>query len=362
MSKGSLGEFPFRRVKITFMIDETETDLRPRKPKKTRRNTLLVILGLFVVAAIVSGIFVVNLANSFNSQTQKIAQAFPEESTRPVKATEGPASKAQNILVLGSDSRAASVDMAEEGVASDQRSDTMMWVHIPGDGKNIVMMSIMRDTWVDIPGHGQAKINAAMAFGGVPLVVQTLEGMFNARLDHVAIVDFEGFKAITDALGGVEVNVPMAFTTGNNQYTFNAGPQVLNGDQALAFVRERYAFSDGDYQRVRNQQLFLKSVMNTALTPATLTNPAKISDLVSQVSPFISVDEGLDAAAMASLAVSLRDVRGANVLSFTLPNLGTGTSADGQSIVIKDDAAISGIADALASDTLVLHMDNNGLR
>ncbi|MHA7178309.1 LCP family protein [Arthrobacter sp. Sr24] len=344
------------------MIDETEMDLRPRKTKKTRRNTLLVILGLFVVAAIVSGIFVVNLANSFNSQTQKIAQAFPEESTRPVKATEGPASKAQNILVLGSDSRAASVDMASEGEASDQRSDTMMWVHIPGDGKNIVMMSIMRDTWVDIPGHGQAKINAAMAYGGVPLVVQTLEGLFKSRLDHVAIVDFEGFKAITDSLGGVKVNVPMAFTTGNNQHTFNAGPQVLNGDQALAFVRERYAFSDGDYQRVRNQQLFLKSVMNTALTPATLTNPGKISDLVNQVSPFISVDEGLDAAAMASLAVGLRDVRGSNVLSFTLPNLGTGTSADGQSIVIKDDAAIAAIADALASDTLVMHMDNNGLR
>lgn len=347
---------------MASMIDETEMDLRPRKAKKTRRNTLLVILGLFVVAAIVSGIFVVNLANSFNSQTQKIAQAFPEESNRPVKATEGPASKAQNILVLGSDSRAVSVDMAEEGVASDQRSDTMMWVHIPGDGKNIVMMSIMRDTWVDIPGHGQAKINAAMAYGGVPLVVQTLEGLFKSRLDHVAIVDFEGFKAITDSLGGVKVNVPMAFTSGNKQHTFSAGPQVLNGDQALAFVRERYAFSDGDYQRVRNQQLFLKSVMNTALTPATLTNPGKISDLVSQVSPFISVDEGLDAAAMASMAVRLRDVRGSNVLSFTLPNLGTGTSADGQSIVIKDDAAISAIADALASDTLVLHMDNNGLR
>lgn len=363
MSKGSFGEFPSRRVKITFMIDETGTVWRPRRAKKTGRNTLLVILGLFVVAAIVSGIFVVNLANSFNSQTQKIAQAFPEESTRPIKATEGPASKAQNILVLGSDSRAASVDMANEGAPSDQRSDTMMWVHIPGDGKNIVMMSIMRDTWVDIPGHGQAKINAAMAYGGVPLVVQTLEGLFKTRLDHVAIVDFEGFKAITDALGGVDVNVPIAFTSsGSEGFTFPAGSQRMNGDQALAFVRERYAFSDGDYQRVRNQQLFLKSVMNTALTPATLTDPGKISDLVSQVSPFISVDEGLDAVAMASLAVSLRDVRGSNVLSFTLPNLGTGTSADGQSIVIKDDAAISGIADALASDTLVLHMDNNGLR
>lgn len=348
------------RGMMASMMDETQPDVRPRTRRKTRRNVLFVFLGIFLVAAIVSGAYVFNLANSFNGQTQKIANAFPEESTRPTK--EGAAAKAQNILVLGSDSRGDSVDMANEGAASDQRSDTMMWVHIPGDRKNIVMMSIMRDTWVDIPGHGQAKINAAMAFGGVPLVVQTLEGMFNARLDHVAIVDFEGFKAITDALGGVEVNVPIAFTSsGSEGFTFAAGPQRMNGDQALAFVRERYAFSDGDYQRVRSQQLFLKSVMNTVLTPATLTNPAKISALVDQVSPFISVDEGLDAAAMGSLGVSLRDVRGSNVLSFTLPNLGTGTSADGQSIVIKDDAAISGIADALGSDSLVLHMEKNGL-
>ncbi|WP_186759415.1 LCP family protein [Arthrobacter alpinus] len=308
----------------------------------------------------VSGAYVINLANSFNGQTQKISNAFPDEATRPTKG--GMAAKAQNILVLGSDSRGDSVDMANEGAASNQRSDTMMWVHIPGDRKNIVMMSIMRDTWVDIPGHGQAKINAAMAFGGVPLVVQTLEGMFKAWLDHVAIVDFEGFKAITDALGGVEVKVPIAFTSsGSDGFTFAAGSQRMNGDQALAFVRERYAFTDGDYQRVRNQQLFLKSVMSTALTPATLINPAKISDLVSQVSPFVSVDAGLDAAAMGSLAVGLRDVRSSNVLFFTLPNLGTGTSPDGQPIVVKDNAAISGIAVAIGLDSLASYMKKNGL-
>lgn len=344
------------------MIDQFEAVQPVHKRRKGRRNVLFFFLGLFLVAAIASGAFVANVANNFNSQAHKIASAFPSDANRPAKAVEGPASNATNILLLGSDSRGDSVEMAETGAASDQRSDTMMWVHVPGNGKNVVMMSIMRDTWVDIPGVGEAKINAAMAHGGVPLVVQTLEGLFKSRLDHVAIVDFEGFKAITDSLGGVQVDVPIAFTSTFTKIDFNAGPQLMNGDQALSFVRERYAFTDGDYQRVRNQQLFLKSTVNTMLNPATLTNPAKVNDLVKQVSPYISVDAGLDAGALAGMAVRMRDVRGGDVKSFTLPTLGTGTSADGQSIVLRDDAAIAAIAKALADDTLVQYMGSAGLK
>lgn len=327
------------------------------KKKKTARNVFIILLGIVVIAALGGTAFVAKLANDFNSQAQKIANAFPEEEGRPAASKTG----AKNILLLGSDSRGDGVDMAEGGQASNQRSDTMMWVHIPADRKNITMMSIMRDTWVNIPGVGEAKINAAMAYGGVPLVVETLEGLFKNRIDHVAIVDFEGFKALTDSLGGITVPVTVPFTTTHGEHTFNAGPQLMNGDEALSFVRERYAFADGDYQRVRNQQLFLKSVMSTVLTPATLTNPAKISELVSNVSPYISVDKSLDAVTLGTLALGLRDIRSSNVISFTLPNLGTGTSADGQSIVIKDDAAVLGISEALTSDSLVSYLAANGL-
>ncbi|MDJ0316246.1 LCP family protein [Arthrobacter antibioticus] len=341
------------------MIPETDS-AQPsgtRRRSKTRRNVLFAFLGLFLVAAIIGTVFVANLARSFDSKTEHIANAFPDEASRPAKS----ASDAMNILMLGSDSRGDSLDMAGAGEASDQRSDTMMWVHIPADRKNIVMMSIMRDTWVDIPGVGEAKINAAMAYGGVPLVVQTLEGLFKQRLDHVAIVNFDGFKAITDSLGGVQVDVPLSFTTADDKFTFEAGPQVIDGDQALAFVRERYAFTDGDYQRVRNQQLFLKAVMNTALTPANLTNPVKINELVNKVAPSLTVDSELNSGAMGALALSLRDVRGSDVKAFTLPTLGTGTSADGQSIVLPDDAAIAAISEALSNDSLVAYMRGSGL-
>ncbi|MEC5178748.1 LCP family protein [Arthrobacter sp. CG_A4] len=333
-----------------------EEPQRPRtKKRRTARNVLLSVVAIFLVVAVGAGFFAFNLASSFNSKSQKIEQAFPEDAGRPAKVQPG----ATNILLLGSDSRAVALGSAEAGGSSDQRSDTMMWVHIPADHKNIYMMSIMRDTWVEIPGHGEAKMNTAMALGGIPLVVQTLEGMFGTRLDHVAVVDFEGFKAMTDALGGVNVNVHQAFNT--QQFSFPAGRQQLTGEEALAFVRERKAFSDGDYQRVKNQQLFLKALLTKFLTAETLTNPGKISSLVDTVSPYISVDSSLDGAAAGALAFGLRGVRGADVISYTLPTLGIGTSDDGQSIVLRDDAAIDGLRKALADDSLGSYLQGAGL-
>lgn len=343
------------------MSIHAERPVPARRRRHTRRIILLVILALFLAAALGSGAFVANLAHTYDQQTQKIPSAFPDETVRPVKATQGPAAQAMNILLLGSDSRGDSVDLAEGGDPSNQRSDTMMWLHIPADRKHLYLMSIMRDTWVDIPGVGPAKINAAMAYGGVPLVVQTVEGLFNSRIDHVAIVDFEGFKAITDSLGGVQVNVPLDFTTLHGNYTFKAGPQKLNGDQALAFVRERYAFIDGDYQRVKDQQIFLRAMLNGVLSASTLTNPLKVTDLVSKISPYISVDSGLDSGAIGALALSLNGIRGSDVITFTLPTLGTGTSADGQSIVNRDGPAIAAIGQALGNDTLGAYLKSAGL-
>lgn len=322
---------------------------------------MLGVLALFLAAALGSVAFVANLGHTFDTQTHKIPEAFPNETARPIKPTAGPAAQAMNILLLGSDSRGDSVDLAEGGDPSNQRSDTMMWLNIPADRKHLYLMSIMRDTWVDIPGVGPAKINAAMAYGGVPLVVQTLEGMFKTRIDHVAIVDFEGFKSITDALGGVEVNVPLDFTSLHGQFTFKAGPQKLNGDQALAFVRERYAFVDGDYQRVKDQQIFLRAMLNGVLSASTLTNPLKLTDLVSKISPYVSVDTGLDSGTMGALALSLKTIRGSDVRTYTLPTLGTGNSADGQSIVNRDDSAIAAIGKALDNDTLGAYLQSAGL-
>jgi LCP family protein required for cell wall assembly len=219
----------------------------------------------------------------------------------------------------------------------------------------------MRDLWVDIPGRGQAKINAALAYGGVPLMVQTVESLFNQRIDHVAMIDFEGFVGMTDALGGVEVNVTQPFVSPHSSKKYAKGPTVLDGKGALDFVRERYAYADGDYQRVRNQQAFLQALLAKNLSRDTLLNPVKIHNVISSMAPFVSADSGLNAGTLARLGLELRNVRSDDMEMFTLPTLGTGTSADGQSIVIPDRNAIAGLSRALADDSLDKFVASRGL-
>jgi polyisoprenyl-teichoic acid--peptidoglycan teichoic acid transferase len=335
----------------------------PAAKKHRGRKLLLGIALLVTVAAVVAGGYLFNLAQMFDNNSTKIERAFPEESTRPEKAqpAQGQAGNTpMDILLLGSDSRGATEADAENGVSTDQRADTLMLLHIPADRKNIYTMSIMRDLWVEIPGHGQAKINAALALGGTPLLVQTVESIFKQRIDHVVMMDFQGLKGLTDALGGVTVAIKVPFNSSHLKgRDFQTGPNTLNGEEALAFVRERYAYADGDYQRVRNQQDYLKAVIQKSIDGQTLSNPVTVNNMVGALSPYVSVDKALDAVTLAGLALQLKDVRAKNTVMFTLPTAGTGTSADGQSIVLPLPIAIEHISDALASDTLGNYVDEN---
>ncbi|MGX5714965.1 LCP family protein [Arthrobacter sp. MAHUQ-56] len=353
------------------------------------RTALLVLAGIVALVTAAAGAYLFNLGQTFDSQAKIIENPFPPESSRPQPGSQWPAGEAagqapdtpgnvpaagpaaggsagtaagsMNILVMGSDSRGATADEAVSGSSSNQRADTLMLVHVPADRSKIFAISLMRDLWVDIPGNGRAKINAALAYGGVPLMVQTVESLFNQRIDHVAMIDFEGFVGLTDALGGVEVNIKQPFVSAHDGFNFKQGPKVLDGRHALEFVRERYAFSDGDYQRVRNQQAFVKALFAKNLSAETLLNPVKVHNVVSSMAPYISVDRGLNAAALAGLAVELRDVRAGDMEMFTLPTLGVGTSADGQSIVLPNYAAIRDIGQALAGDSLDTYVASKGL-
>ncbi|MFJ6078676.1 LCP family protein [Pseudarthrobacter sp. NPDC092419] len=371
----------------------------PGKPPRHRlRRILLVLLAVAVLIPAAGGAFLFSLGRNFDSQSTTIENPFPDESLRPLPNARpaqplaggapgdvtgaapgsgpaaggttaeggtpagGPAAAgALNILVMGSDSRGATPGEALSGTNSNQRADTLMLVHIPADRSRIYAVSLMRDLWVGIPGYGTAKINAALAYGGVPLMVQTVESLFHQRIDHVAMIDFEGFKDLTDALDGVEVTITQPFVSLHGKFTFTEGPAVLDGEHALAFVRERYAFIDGDYQRVRNQQAFVKALLAKNLSAGTLLNPFKVSEALSAISPFISVDSGLNAAALARLALELRGVGPGDLVFFTLPTTGTGTSSDGQSIVLPDWDAVAAMGQALAGDSLDTFVANRGL-
>ncbi|MCU1517654.1 MAG: cell envelope-related function transcriptional attenuator common domain protein [Pseudarthrobacter sp.] len=365
---------------------------KPARRHRPFRTVLLVLLALLIAVPATAGAYLWNLGQVYDSATTKIDNAFPDESTRPKaavpraangtdgrvadalpggapaaapaagpEAAQADARTSLNILVLGSDSRGASSQEGLAGAGSDQRADAIMLVHIPADRSKIYSISLMRDLWVGIPGKGQAKINAALAYGGVPLMVQTVESMFNQRIDHIAMIDFEGFVGLTDALGGVEVDIPAPFVSYHDYFHFPAGLNTLDGAHALEFVRERYAYSDGDYQRVRNQQVFVRALLAKNLSADTLLNPIKVHNVVSAMAPFISVDDGLNAATLAGLAAELKDVRPGDMEMFTIPTRGTGTSADGQSIVLADPGAIAAISAAMAADTLGDYVAANGL-
>ena len=329
--------------------DDDQPTRRGRKKRLSRPAKTLIILastlvGVLVIIGVVAGLYAMNLARTFDDGTTTLPQAFPEESTRPAASDTG----AMNILLMGSDSRGDETNL-DDASSSDQRTDTMMLMHVDADRKNVYVMSIMRDLWVPIPGNGDNKINAAFAYGGSPLTVQTIEQLTGARIDHVAIIDFEGFAGMTDAIGGVDVVSDKAFTARGTQ--IQVGTNHLEGEDALNFVRERYSFTDGDYTRVENQQRFVQALADKLISRDTLTNPAAITDFVGSVSDYLTVDDTLDAGAIASLGVSLRDVRNENIKFFTIPTAGTGMIGD-QSVVLQAEGQMPALRDALANDTL----------
>ena len=330
-----------------------------RKRKRRMRGVLLSVVSLVVVAALGAGFYVFNLQHNFNSKSNTLAINYTEEqqSLRPVK---NPDDGSMNILMLG-------VDHADENEAESaaldgavsQRSDSMMLVHIPEDRKQIYVMSLVRDMWVDVPGYGQHKLNAAVELGGVPLLMQTVEGLFDTKVDHVAMIDFAGFRELSTALGGVKVTNEIPFTANDTDYFYPEGEITLEGDRALRFVRERKSFSDGDYQRVKNQRTFLMAAVNQMLSNDTLTNPTKLYNIVDKVSPYLTFDSEFDAATMVGLGMQLKNVDTEKLEMFTMPTAGSSISPDGQSIELASELAVAQISEALQTDSMVEYLAEN---
>ncbi|GAA2044931.1 hypothetical protein GCM10009720_27320 [Yaniella flava] len=299
-------------------------------------GSVALVTGATVAAA--SG-FSAQLAQDFDTNSETIETGIDHS----VEAFED---GEMNILVLGSDAR-------EDEAAEEQRSDTMMLVHIPESRDEMFVMSIMRDLWVEIPEVGMSKVNAAQSHGGYPKTIETVEGLTGADIDHMVIVDFDGFSELTTALGGVEIDNDMAFSAGQVHPSYYPEGNIrLEGTDALRFVRERKAFTDGDYQRVKNQQKFLTGLASQVLGSETLTDPSKISGMVSSFSPYLTVDESLDAETLVGYGMSMSELRPSNITSFTIPNAGTGTTAGGASVVWPDEEALVDIRSAMDEGTM----------
>lgn len=335
-----------------FAETPSAPDPAPKKKRRGLRNTLIVLGSLIVLLGIAAGILYALLANSYN-EIERVSVEQDPSLERPAATVVEPGEKAPiNILLLGSDSRDTTDSTATAEDLKGFRSDTIMVAQVSPDREHVTMMSIMRDNWVNIQGFGEAKINAAVAYGGIPLAVNTIENFIGARIDHVALIDFESFKGLTDAVGGVTVQNDIPFTSYHGKFTFEEGTITLSGDEALGFVRERYAFSDGDYQRARNQQAYLKGLTKALLSRDTLGDVGKLSDSFQALTPYLTFDAGLDLPAAVRLGFDMRKVRADDITFFTSPTLGTGTSADGQSIVIPDQTELERVREAFQSGTV----------
>lgn len=317
------------------------------KPVNKKKRALIITASIMAVLGIAAASAYWVVASSFNEVKKVSIEADPQLKRPAVKKHE-----AVNILLLGSDSRKS---MGGDPNLTGFRSDVIMVAQISPDGQDVTVMSIMRDNWVDIQGKGPAKINAAFSYGGLPLAVNTVENFIGARIDHVAIVDFESFKGLTDAVGGVTVQNAIPFNSAHGGF-FNAGEINMNGTQALSYVRERYAFGDGDYQRVRNQQAFIRGLMSKVMSGETLSNPGRINQVFQSIKPYLIVDDGLNLQTLVALGIKSKSVRADSIQFFTSPNLGTGRSPDGQSIVVPDEAALPALREAFATGRLAEYL------
>ncbi|MFI6164696.1 MULTISPECIES: LCP family protein [Micromonospora] len=269
---------------------------------------------------------------------------------RPPKAVDG----ALNILLVGSDSRDPDAPVDQQ---SQWRADTIIVMHIPADHKSAYLVSIPRDLYVPIPENAQAdcasgqraKINAAFAFGGLPLAVKTVECFTDVRIDNVMAIDFAGFKQVTDALGGVDLKVERSITSIHKPFRkFTKGTMHMNGAEALDWIRQRKQFPDGDFARMRHQQEFLKALMDKAASTGTLTNPKKLNAFLQSVTDAVTVDQGFS---LVDMALQFRSLRGENLIFVTSPNSGSDT-INGESVVVSDREKALAMYQAMTADKM----------
>ncbi len=333
---------------------------RPEQRRSRRALVVTLCLLLSLVLVAVGGVW--GLQRWLVGRVDTFADPFTGLTDRPPAASPAATAEAgatpKTLLLLGSDSRISAGDPASWQRGA-QRTDTMMLVHLPADRGAAYIMSVPRDSWVEIPGHGQAKINAAFAYGGPSLTVQTVEQLTGVRIDHVAVADFESFAAVTDALGGVRITLAEDFT--HDGTTVPAGQhQLLTGDQALRWVRERKGLARGDFDRMHRQQAWVRAMVATMRNERTLANPLTSVPFLRAVGDAVATDEGLDAAAMADLRDRVGDLASTDLTFFTVPTEGTGRSPDGaQSIVVLDRPALDELMAAVRADAVGEYLEHN---
>ena len=323
--------------------DQVDDPRRAKTEKRRNRWLLFSVLGV-LVAVLLAGIGIatwygksaVDALDNINRDSNLMPTG---ERPAPVDPVEGKAPL--NMVLMGSDTRGG-----ERG-----RSDVLQLLHISGDRQNVFLMSIPRDSYVEIPGRGKAKINAAYSWGGAPLAVETMELLLDVPMDNTVLIDFEGFKNVIDALGGVTVvNREVSSSHGLD---FPKGEITLSGEEALWFVRERKNLSDGDFGRATRQRDVIKAVLGKLASGGVLSDPGRFRESVTELGKNFTVDEGLTNDNIIRLGWELKGVSPSDIKSFQIPTAGFGWTDDRQSIVLLDEDKLDELRTALRADDML---------
>lgn len=238
---------------------------------------VIVLAGAGIAFAFISGI------------DRNLQDGLDDDLLSSLTASDSP-SEPFYMLLIG-------VDKSEEREESDiyggsYRTDSMILTRVDPKNTKITMVSIYRDTMVELDGYGKQKINAAYAFGGPSLAVKTVSELAGVPIHHYAEIDFNGFEDVVNALGGIEVDVPMAIDDPLAGEPLEAGPQTLNGSQALTLCRSRHAYNeygDGDLMRAANQRMVISAILKKVMSSDVATMTNTVNTLANYITTDFSV-------------------------------------------------------------------------
>ena len=314
---------------------------KERKPgdRRFRRRWLVIALVMFLLLPVALLLFA----------DQKLERHSVWPTANRPAATPG-----ADWLIVGSDSREglskAERKQLRTGSAYGQRTDTMMLLHIPDSGGGPTLVSLPRDSYVAIPGHGQNKLNAAFAIGGPKLLVQTVESLTQIRIDHYAEIGFDGLFDLVNTLGGVDMCPKAAANDPKAGLNIKAGCQEFDGQEALGYARSR-ALTRGDLDRVGHQRELITAIVDKAASPTTLLNPLKAWGLANKGPSSLAVADGDHITDIAKMAWASRSLNSDGVTT-TVPIGAEVRNAAGW-VVTWDATRSKALFDALRNDKQV---------
>lgn len=309
---------------------------RPSRRRRRPVRFIAISLCLLLVAVALGGFLYWNVISRLLDRQDLALQA----------AT----GKTVNILMVGSDSREGlsdSLDVERFGSVGGKRADTIILAQLVRSERRGVLLHFPRDLFVPVRAGGrtfESKINSAYGHGPQS-VIDTVSAVTQLPINHYMEIDISGFRSMVDAVGGIDVTNDAALYDSKLNFRLPKGTSHLDGNQALSFVRARYATPDGDFGRIKRQQQFIRAVISKVGKPSVIGNPVRVNQLARAFAKNVSVDQYFELKTFANLALSLGRIGPDQLETFSVPG-GIGYRA-GQSVVVMDQAKATSLFAAL---------------